>query len=200
MIHCRCDMGLLIGRKASMGLDWEACWLEWSLLSLCHCCCHMSVWYQHMVGNTLLSVCLFICVPVYLPFLSLCLLPFSQSPAPSVHLLSKEASWVFIRLSRCFLVSLQLKRGREQVKRTFPCTIVHSNTYPRGHLIPFPCFPPAHERCKKLRGEDILSGNLGAAPGDLHSERDRLAQDWIPHTTEGPLYSSTKDASVTFYY
>lgn len=40
--------------------------------SLPLCCCHMPVWYQHVDSNTLLSVCLFICVPVYMSFLLLC--------------------------------------------------------------------------------------------------------------------------------
>lgn len=42
-----------------------------SSLSLPLCCGHMPVWYQHMVGNTLLPMRLFICVPVYLSSLSL---------------------------------------------------------------------------------------------------------------------------------
>lgn len=74
MIRCfTVDGPWVIGKKASAGLDW---WLVFRVisplpLSLPLRCCHMPVWYQHMVGNTLLSMCLFICVPVYPSFLSL---------------------------------------------------------------------------------------------------------------------------------
>ncbi len=81
MLYWGCDMGLLIGRKASTGPVWGAWCLEMiPPLSLPLRCCHMPVWYEHMVGNTLLLLCLFICVPVNLSFLSLCVYPLCLSP------------------------------------------------------------------------------------------------------------------------
>lgn len=148
------------------------------------CLSDISTW---MVTHSV-SVCVFICVAVYLSFLLLCTssssLSISQSPAPSVHLLSK-ASWVFICLCLCLLVWLQLKEGGSR-PANFPCTILHPSTHSEGHLIPFLCFPPAHERCKNYRGLEYSFRNLGVAP------RDRLACDWLPHSTAGPVYSSTK--------
>lgn len=154
------------------------------------CLSDISTW---MVTHSYPCACSFVYLFICLFFFSVpppLSLSISQSPAPSVHLLSK-ASWVFICLCLWLLVWLQLKEGGSR-QANFPCTILHPSTYSEGHLITFLCFPPAHERCKNYRGLEYSFRNLGVAPRDLSIKRDRLACDWLPHSTAGPVYSSTK--------
>lgn len=127
-------------------------------LSLPLRCCHMPVWYQHMVGNTLLSVCLFICVPVYLSSLSLCAsssLSVPCSLSPSV-VKSTRSIYLPVPLPSCLAAKQLKEKGSRSMH--FHCSTVHSNTYPEGHLIPFCSFPPAHERYKTWGERNILSG------------------------------------------
>lgn len=139
----------------------------------------MRVWYQHTVGNTLLSGCyLCTCLSVY--SLSLCLL-FSSVPcslSPSVV----ES-----------ILSIYLCRGSRSAH--FHC-IVHPITYQEGHLIPSPCFPSARERCRIWQGEEYSFRNLRVAPEGSPLWEGQISPVSESHTdsTAGPVYSSTKDA------
>lgn len=110
-------------------------------------CCHMPIWYQHIVGNTLLSPCLFILVPVYQCFLSLCVssstLPPHIPTAPAVHLLLK-ASWE-LPFSFAFL-SIAVAQGKRnrvsfssswRISDTSPCTLLFLQLMKDVHIWAF---------------------------------------------------------------
>ena len=167
MLYCRCDTGLLIGRRGFRGARLRGLVfgvihpLPLSLLRrlLPYACL---IW-AHGRLHTLIRV------PVYPSFLSLRASPPSQSPAPRVHLLSK-ASRVFINLSLCLFVSLPLREGGEQVSALPLQTHIHKNQ----NLILSPSFIYRYERCKIWREESVFS------PRDLRTNRDRLARDTLP--------------------
>lgn len=108
--------------------------------------CHMPIGYQHIVSYTLISLCLFICIPVYQGFLSLCESSLALSPnpspdirtAPAVHLLLK-ASWELICLFLCLLVysCSSIREGWRQLS-FLQKIIVLLRRHPEGYLIPSP--------------------------------------------------------------
>lgn len=94
-------------------------------------CCHMPVWYQHMVGNTLLSVSLFICIPVYLSSISLCASSSLSIPCSLRPSVVKSMPSIYLPVSLPSSLAAA-QRGREQgsVLLQHHCTL--KNTSRRG--------------------------------------------------------------------
>lgn len=169
-----------------------------SSLSLPLCCGHMPVWYQHMVGNTLLPMRLFICVPVYLSSLSLRREPPPPPPPPLTVLCSLGPSVVRSILSIYLLYLLLLfcvlaaQTERERVSM-LSSTLV----YLPGHLIPF---SSQLLKMSHLRSEEYCFRKLGVVLRDLPAPREDISPRVSPTFHRRTRLLIHKDATVTFCY
>lgn len=136
MLQCSCSISLAkeLKKGCCRARLRASVFIVISSLSLPLCCGHMPVWYQHMVGNTLLPMRLFICVPVYLSSLSLRREPPPPPPPPLTVLCSLGPSVVrsilsiYLPVSASFLcLSSSNREGTSQHAFLYTCVLTRAS-------------------------------------------------------------------------